>query len=135
MIFTVPLVVQISIFCKLCKNAEKSWNLKTLKLRKTMVIFAFPTLKLVLKSKWRFAKIFFIHFIGFSSYSIFSSLHSICIFTYRKRNKSKIFCFSLCSIRIYVKKTVFKKDAQSLNKSFLMKVFFDKMMFSLCKRK
>ena len=30
-IFYVPLVVQISIFCKLCKKAEKSWNLKTLK--------------------------------------------------------------------------------------------------------
>ena len=37
-----PLVVQISIFCKLCKDAEKSW-----KPWKKMVIFEFPTLKLV----------------------------------------------------------------------------------------
>ena len=44
-------------------------------------------------------------------------------------NLSKIICYSLCSIQVYVKKTAFKKetikkDEQSLYTSFLFKLFF-----------
>ena len=72
LIFTVPLVVQISIFCKL----QKCWKvLKNLKLKKTIVIFEFPTLKIFYRSKWTFAKIFFINFIDFSSYIFFITFY------------------------------------------------------------
>ena len=49
-ILNVSLGVQISIFCKLCKNPEKSWKHGN---------FEFPALKLVYYSKWTFAKKWF----------------------------------------------------------------------------
>ena len=84
-----------------------------------MVIFEFPTLKIVYKNKWTFAKIFFINFIGFSSYVFFITYY----------------------LRFYLQKTSFKK--KNLNKkdllrhflSILFKTFLFQALFSLGKCK
>ena len=49
LIFTVPLVVQISIFCNCAKMLK---SLKTLKLRKTMVISNSPPSNQFMKVQW-----------------------------------------------------------------------------------
>ena len=76
------------------QTVQKCWTvLKTLILRKTMVIFEFFTLKLVYNSKWTFSKIFFINLIGLSSY----------------------FWFITFYLRFYVQKTSFNKNTEIIN--------------------
>ena len=90
-----------------------------------MVIFEFPTLKIVYIVTEHLRKYILIYFLGFSSY--FDSLNSSCVlhtenvilsqnYLYSikdkskktKFDKSKIFCYLLCSIRTYIK-TALKK--------------------------